>query len=163
MSIATRTYDDNNDVSRTQIVHNGSVAGSTGDVAAVRETGAEIDFGGSASGDVFDAISAAGTFSSAISCAGGERIILKVETSKASPSIKLRVWLKDSTGTGWTPLPVEAVTNTGVQGSASGAPSLKTSYYHGDVVSVPTYGATSFKVEAKKLNTGYLSVWSSVR
>lgn len=163
MSVTQRPYTDGASSTQNQHVDARSVAGSSADVVKVQDTGGRLDFGGGSTGNAINGGSA-GSISSAISCDGFESIVLKIETSKAGPSMKLRVWRGDANATqGWSRGANIDVNTSNVQGGGNYPASLATAYYYAEEIVVPTYGAKDFKIEISNLGNGVAHVWAAAR
>lgn len=164
MSVAQRAYTDGDSVSQDQHVDARSIAGATADVVKVQETGGRLDFGGNSTGNLINA-GTAGAFSSAFSVDGHESLVLKLETSKAAPNMKIRVWRGDANATqGWTRGTNIDVQTSSAQGGSGGTPaSLAGGYFHAEEIVVPTYGAKDIKVEISVLGNGNAHVWADAR
>lgn len=163
MTTTTRDYTDAGATTRQQHVDNRSVGGTSGDLVKVQETGGQLDFGGGSTGNAINA-GTSDTWSSVLSCDGFETIVLKIETSKASPNVEIRVWLGDGNATqGWTRGEKITVKTSNKQGGGNIPATLATGYRHAEPVSVPTLGAKSFKVELVTVGQGNVHVWADAR
>lgn len=157
-----RRFTDGAGSAQYQNVIRRDVGGNTSDIPMVRETGGALGFGTSSTGNVFDAKTAAG-FSAALSVDGFESVVLKTELSKATTTVKIRPWYIDPDGNA-LPGPVVTLVHSGVVHNATNSPCLKSGYYHGEVVELPTYGATSVKVELVSISNGAaISAWGCAR
>lgn len=156
MSHAQRSYTDAAATSRDQHVLNRSIGGNAGDVMAVQHVGDALDFGGSSTGTIFDAQTSTG-FGTLITCDGFEEVVLKIETEKSSPTVKVRPWWLDASGKA---IPGDKVTAqmTGTQDSAN-TPANKSTYYHAETIVLPTNGAKQMRLELTNISNGAVSVW----
>lgn len=158
-------YKDGNGSTRAVHMDSRPIAGSTADVPVVRPVSGSVDFGASATGNVFDAVaSSAGVAakrSSDFACDGFEFVVLHIEKSAGGGALKLRPWAKDATGH-YSPLPEVTVTINVAQDSA-GFPTFKTNWFHCELVVVPTHGAKYLKFELTTHNNGNVSVWACGR
>lgn len=159
---ARRQFTDGAGATQYQHVVRRDVGGNTADVPMVRETGGALSFGTSSTGNVFDARTSAG-FSAALTVAGFESVVLKSEFSKATTTVKIRLWYIDADGTA-LPGPVVTLVHSGVVHHATNSPCLKSGYYHGELVALPTYGAATIKFELVSVtNSAAVSAWGVAR
>jgi hypothetical protein len=158
-----RKYKDADGTSRYVHMDDRSISGSAGDVALVRSVSGALDFGASATGNVFDAVpsSQQGKFSSDISCEGFESVVLHIETSKSGAAVKIRPWIKDATGN-YSPLTKLTVDVVNVANNTN-VPSLKSGYYACVPLEFATRGAKFVKFELTDHSTGNVSVWACAR
>ncbi len=158
MSHQQRQYVDNEAATHDQHMLERSIGGNTADASVVQSVGDRLDFGGSATGTVFDKVSAKAFQTDTISCDGFEHVVVKVETEKSNPDVRLRPWWKDASGTGWTPGDEIRAKATGDQGGSGSVPgSLVTNYYHFERLVLETHGASEVKFELTKISNGKVS------
>jgi hypothetical protein len=96
--------------------------------------------------------------SQAIACEGAGRIVVKVEYSNVNVLAALWVVLIDANGLR-SYQPKMEPQNTGDQQGVT-----QTGYYHGEVFSVPTHGASSFAVRmaaGTPVNAGNITAWAA--
>ncbi len=160
MSALTRPYTDGDGTSRDHQIDSRSVGGTAGDVYKTQETGGQMDFGGASTGNLMSA-GASGVVSAEQSCDGFESILLKLETSKSSPNVEIRVWRAGANATkGWVRGEKLTVPTSNVNNN-SDFPSLATGFFHAGLVVIPTNGAKVFKVQVVTLSKGTAEVWWS--
>lgn len=166
MSITTRAYTATG--SAAALVQSVNL-GSTGDVPYVYDCSAPVDFGGSATGTIFNASSATTGVSAAQSCLGFKGVELKAEFANISGKVRLRIWLRDANATaGWRlhpALPSAGTLLNSIGVGSTVAAVLKSGYYHGESLSFDTLGAKEFMVEivASGTSSNARSVWFGLR
>ncbi|HZP46255.1 MAG TPA: hypothetical protein VFB15_11460 [Candidatus Binataceae bacterium] len=95
--------------------------------------------------------------SAALSCLGDSKIVLKTEYSASQVIAALRVVLVDNGGV-MTPMPLVEPQNTGYSGNVS-----YPGYFHGELATVPTNGASSYYVQIAPRTpaaAGNVMVWA---
>jgi hypothetical protein len=124
----------------------------------------DLDFGGSATGNMFDAQAAAPAYSSVLNVEGFAKAVFKIEYNDGSASATFRVmWLDHNATPGWVPGIEITPSNTGIL-SVAAFPTLETGdvYYHGESFEVDVNGAKSLKLYIASITSADdVSVWGA--
>jgi hypothetical protein len=131
-----------------QLVLSRVFQGTTGDVPATFPMGGQLDFGGSATGNLLDKVSSSsnGTYTAEITCDGYANVVLHAEFENSAGKITLTPIVGDANATpAWSHDTIFAI-QADAKKHATEEPGLVSSaWYNGPRAVIPTYGAKRMK------------------